>query len=65
MFSNHSRISGGTFLNCPRSIAAAVVLTAQHMSAAIRSECLRNMNFQTVIAMRCDLAIFKSTIGVN
>src|SRR5262249_25126784 len=63
IFSNHSRISGGTFLNCPRSIAAPVALTAQNMSVAmrglaleflsvaLRSEYLRNMNFQTAFAV--------------
>jgi hypothetical protein len=35
MFSNHSRMAGGTSLNCPRSIAAAVALTAQNMSVAM------------------------------
>jgi hypothetical protein len=35
IFSNHSRISGGAFLNCPRSIAAAVALTAQNTSVAM------------------------------
>jgi hypothetical protein len=42
---------GERFGIAPRSIAAAVALTAQHMSAAIRSECLRNTNFQTAFVI--------------
>jgi hypothetical protein len=46
IFSNHSRMAGGTSLNCPRSIAAAAVaLTAQNMSVATSgcSGCLGNI----------------------